>query len=175
MEYTNYEDYVDKASRQTLLLGGIASLIFGIILLSWPGATLSTIMLLVGLWWLIQGIFMIFSIFIDRSSWGWKLFGGIIGILAGILVLQHPLQAAVIIPATLALILGILGMSMGIILVISAFAGDGWGTGILGIISIIVGLLFIFNVWVGAAVLVWAVGILMIASGIASLYWAYKS
>lgn len=175
MEYTDYNDYIDKASRQSLLLGGIASLIFGIILLSWPGATLEVIMLLVGLWWLIQGIFMIFGIFIDRSGWVWKLIGGIIGVLAGILVLQHPYQAAVIVPATLALLLGILGLSMGIIMVIAAFSGDGWGTGILGIVSILVGLLFIFNVWVGAAALVWAVGILMIASGIAGLYWAYKS
>lgn len=175
MEYTNYEDYVDKASRQSLLLGGIASLIFGILLLSWPGATLEVIMLLVGLWWLIQGIFMIFGIFIDRTGWIWKLIGGIIGVLAGILVLQHPYQAAVIVPATLALILGILGLSMGILLVIAAFSGDGLGTGILGIISIIIGLLFIFNVWVGAAALVWGIGILMVASGIAGLYWAYKS
>jgi uncharacterized membrane protein HdeD (DUF308 family) len=167
-------DYIDKASKGSLIMGGIASLIFGILLLSWPEATLEVIMLLVGLWWLIQGIFMIFGIFTDKSGWVWKLIGGIIGIIAGIIVLQHPLQAAVIVPATLALILGILGMSMGIIAVIAAFAGDGWGTGILGIVSILIGLLFIFNVWVGAAVLVLGIGVLMIASGIAGLYWAYK-
>ena len=167
-------DYIDNINSHSLLLGGIASIIFGTLLLSWPGATLSVIMLLVGLWWLVQGIAMIFGIFIDRTSWGWKLIGGIIGILAGILVLQHPLQAAVIVPATLALILGILGMSMGIIAVIAAFAGDGWGTGILGVISILIGLLFIFNAWVGGMVLVWATAMLMILSGVAGIYWAYK-
>jgi uncharacterized membrane protein HdeD (DUF308 family) len=167
-------DYLDTVNSQSLLLGGIASIIFGILLLSWPEATLSAIMLLVGLWWLIQGIAMIFGIFHDRSQWGWKLFGGIIGIIAGIIVLQHPLQAAVIVPTTLALILGILGMSMGIIVLIAAFAGDGWRTGILGIVSIIIGLLFIFNVWVGAVVLVWGTAILMIISGISGIYWAYK-
>ncbi|WP_406656463.1 DUF308 domain-containing protein [Methanolobus sp. ZRKC2] len=167
-------DYIDNINSQALLLGGIASIIFGILLLSWPGATLSVIMLIVGLWWLIQGIAMIFGVFIDRTNWGWKLLGGIIGIIAGIIVLQHPLQAAVIVPATLALILGILGLSMGIIAVIAAFAGDGWGTGILGIVSIIIGLLFIFNAWVGGVVLVWATAILMIAGGISSIYWAYK-
>ncbi|WP_292463245.1 DUF308 domain-containing protein [Methanolobus sp.] len=167
-------NYLDTVNSQSLLLGGIASIIFGILLLSWPGATLSVIMLLVGLWWLIQGIAMIFSIFLDRSGWIWKLLGGIIGIIAGIIVLQHPLQAAVIVPATLALILGILGMSMGIIAVIAAFAGDGWGTGILGIVSILIGLMFIFNAWVGAQVLVWGIALLMIISGITGIYWAYK-
>ena len=168
-------EYIDKVNSQALLLGGIASIIFGILLVSWPGATLSVVMLLVGLWWLIQGIAMIFGIFIDRSNWVWKLLGGIIGILAGILVLQHPLQAAVIVPATLALILGILGLSMGIIAIIAAFAGDGWGTGILGIISILIGLLFIFNAMVGGVVLVYATAFLMIVSGISGIYWAYKS
>lgn len=167
-------DYLDKVNSQSLLLGGIASIIFGILLLSWPGATLSVIMLLVGLWWLIQGIAMIFAIFLDRSGWIWKLLGGIIGIIAGIIVLQHPVQATLIVPATLALILGILGLSMGIIAVIAAFAGDGWGTGILGIVSILIGLLFIFNAAVGGVVLVWATGFLMIISGISGIYWAYK-
>lgn len=165
---------LDSVNSQALLLGGIASLIFGILLLSWPGATLSVIMLLVGLWWLIQGIFMIFGIFLDSSQWGWKLFSGIIGIVAGILVLQHPLQASVIVPATLALIIGILGLSMGILVLIAAFAGDGWGTGILGVASILIGLLFIFNVYVGATILVWSIAFLMIVSGISGIYWAYR-
>ncbi len=171
MSYTENEN---TTSRQVMVLGGIASVIFGILLLTWPGATLSAIMLLVGLWWLIQGIFMIFSIFIDRSKGGWKLIGGAIGILAGILVLQHPLLIPMIGTITLTLVLGIMGISMGILAVIAALAGDGWGTGVLGIVSIAIGLLFIFNVWVGAVVLVWGTAILMIISGISGIFWAYR-
>jgi uncharacterized membrane protein HdeD (DUF308 family) len=171
MPYTENENTIN---RRVMVLGGIASVIFGILLLTWPGATLSAIMMLVGLWWLIQGIFMIFSIFIDRSKGGWKLIGGAIGILAGILVLQHPLLIPMIGTITLTLVLGILGISMGILSVIAALAGDGWGTGVLGIVSIVIGMLFIFNVWVGAVVLVWGTAILMIISGISGIFWAYR-
>ncbi len=167
-------DYIQKVNSQEAVLGGIASIIFGILLLTWPGATLSAIMLLVGLWWLVQGIFMIFSIFIDRSKWIWKLTGGLIGIFAGILVLQHPLLIPVIGTITLTLVLGILGMSMGILAVIAALVGDGWGTGILGIVSIIIGLLLIFNVLIGGVVLLFGTAFLMIISGISTIYWAYK-
>ncbi|MBV9454528.1 MAG: hypothetical protein JOZ19_10470 [Rubrobacter sp.] len=36
-----------------------------------------------GFFWLIDGVLRIVSIFVDSSSWGWKLVGGIIGVLAG--------------------------------------------------------------------------------------------
>ena len=48
--------------------------------------------------------------FVDRSvPWIWSLLIGILGIVAAILVLNHPLFAAVLLPATLVLYLGVLG------------------------------------------------------------------
>ncbi len=101
---TTIDEY--NINNQALLLGGITSLIFGVLLLTWTGATLTVITLLIGLWWLIQGLFLILGIFQNRSQWIWKLLSGIIGVLAGILVLQHPLQSAIILPATLCSFLG---------------------------------------------------------------------
>ena len=48
--------------------------------------------------------------FVDRSvPWIWSLLIGILGMVAAILVLNHPLFAAVLLPATLVLYLGVLG------------------------------------------------------------------
>ena len=96
----------NQLERSVLLLGGITSVVFSILLFSWTQAALAIIMLLLGLSWLIQGLFSIMAIFISKSGWGWNLFGGIIGVIAGLLVLQHPLQSTVVVPAVLAIIRG---------------------------------------------------------------------
>ena len=51
--------------------------------------------------------------FVDRSVfWIWSLLIGILGIVAAIPVLNHPLFAAVLLPATLVLYLGLLGAAV---------------------------------------------------------------
>src|SRR5947209_17942141 len=92
-----------------VLLEGIAAVIIGLFLLTSPGITLLFLVQVAGFFWLFGGI-LIVSIFVDSSLWGWKLIGGIIGILAGILVLQHPIWSTLLVPAVYVIILGIQGI-----------------------------------------------------------------
>jgi uncharacterized membrane protein HdeD (DUF308 family) len=156
---------MDNRDRYILLFGGIISLVFGILLFTRTEATLALIMLLVGLTWFIHGIVTLLSIFIDKSSWGWKLFGGAIGIAAGLLVLQNPLASTEVVPAVLAIILGIFGVLIGISALIAAFQGEGWGAGIFGAVSLVIGLLMMFNSLVASEVLVWLVALLLVIQG----------
>ena len=97
-----------------------------------PRQKLDTYMLLVtflGIWWLVQGIFDIIFIFIDHTAWGWKLFIGIVSIIAGASILTYPVAAALALPKIFVLVLGIWGLMYGIILLIMAFQGGGWGSG----------------------------------------------
>jgi uncharacterized membrane protein HdeD (DUF308 family) len=148
-----------------LLFAGIVSLILGILLFTQTGATLSVVMLLVGLSWFIWGIFALLSIFIDKKEWGWRLFGGVIGIAAGWLVLSNPVASTVAVPAAVAIVLGVFGVLIGIAALISAFQGEGWGVGIFGAISIVIGLLMMFNSVVSAQVLLVLAGILLVVQG----------
>jgi uncharacterized membrane protein HdeD (DUF308 family) len=154
-----------KEDRYFLLFGGIISLVLGILLFTQPGATLSLVMLLLGLSWFIQGVVTLLSIFIDKASWGWKLFGGVIGIAAGLLVFQNPLASTVAVPAVVAIILGIFGVLIGLGALIAAFQGEGWGAGIFGAISIVLGLLLLFNSLVSGQVLVWMTALLLVIQG----------
>lgn len=156
------------------LLQGIASVIFGLLLLFVREEFLSLIVVLLGLYWLIAGLFNIISIFIDNSAWGWKLFIGILGIIAGIIVIQHPLWGSYVLPALAAVLLGIQGLIVGIISLIFAFRGGGWGAGILGVVSIILGLLLLFNAMVAGQLLVILIGIVMIIGGVAAIIWAFQ-
>lgn len=157
-----------------VLLEGIVTLIFGILLLTAPGATLVVIVQITGFFWLIQGIFQIVGIFVDSSLWGWKLFAGVLGIMAGILVLQHPLWSTVLLPSIVVIILGIQGIIFGVVGLVIAFRGAGWGVGILGALSILFGILLLSNPMLGTAALVMVLGVFAVIGGIASIVMAFQ-
>jgi uncharacterized membrane protein HdeD (DUF308 family) len=148
------------------LIAGIALAILGLLLLSAPGATTVVLIQFLGIYWLVDGIVRLVSIFIDHSGWGWKLLMGVLGIIAGIVVLQHPLWSTILIPATIVIFIGILGAIFGVIQVIAAFRGAGWVTGVLGAISIVFGLLLLFNWQLGTLTLPFTLGIFALAGGI---------
>src|SRR5690242_6668938 len=83
-----------------VLLEGIAGVIIGICLLISPGMTTLVLVQFLGFYWLFCGILSLVSLFVDRTAWGWKLVGGILGIIAGLIVIRHPLWSAVLIPTT---------------------------------------------------------------------------
>jgi uncharacterized membrane protein HdeD (DUF308 family)/predicted flap endonuclease-1-like 5' DNA nuclease len=156
-----------------VLIEGIAAIILGILLFLRPAATMIMLIQFLGIYWLITGIFSIVSLFWDRSAWGWKLFNGILGILAGILIIQNPLWSTLLVPATLAIVLGIIGMMIGILQLMEAFRGGGWGIGVLGGLSILLGLLLITRPVLVGLTLPWILGFLLIAGGILALFAAF--
>ena len=167
-----------SGGRQTywwlVLLQGIAALILGILLLTNPAATAVILVQFLGIWWFVGGIFDIVGMFLDRTAWGWKLFSGILGIIAGLLILNHPLWATVLIPTTLVLMMGIFGIVIGITSLIRAFQGAGWGTGVLGVLSILFGLVLVANPLLAAIGLPWVLGIFGIVGGIAAIVMAFR-
>src|SRR4051794_11557847 len=70
------------------LVAGILTIIIGLLLRAAPAATTAVITQILGLYWLIDGIIRLVSLFVNRSGWGWKLCMGVIGIIAGLAVLQ---------------------------------------------------------------------------------------
>ena len=159
-----------------LLLGGILNIIVGILLLTSPVKTTVVLAWVLGLYWLIQGIFTLVAMFIDHSAWGWKLFMGILGILAGLVVMRQPIVSAVVLPMIFVLILGIQGLIVGVISLVLAFKGGGWGAGILGAISIFFGIILVAN-WASpptVAAFVWAVAILALAGGVIQIIRAFQ-
>ena len=158
-----------------VLLEGIAAVIIGLFLLTAPGITLLFLVQVAGFFWLIGGVLRTVSIFVDSSLWGWKLFGGIIGILAGIVVLQHPLWSTLLLPSVYVIILGIQGIIVGGTSLVMAFRGGGWGAGILGVLSIVFGIILLLNpVFIGIAILPFVLGAFALVGSIAAIIGAFR-
>ena len=157
-----------------VLIEGIALLIIGGLLLTNTAATTVFVTQLLGIYWLIAGIFRIVSIFIDSSKWGWKLLAGGLGIIAGIIVLDHPILSPIVVSSAIVLILGIQGIILGVVGIIQAFQGGGWSPAILGIISILFGVILLANLYVFAFSLPLALGLLAIVGGIIAIVQAFR-
>ena len=112
----------------TLIMGTLAFVI-GAVLLWAPAKTkVETYQLLIaflGLYWLIGGIVGIISIFVDHTAWGWKLFLGIVSIIAGGYILMYPVLVGLELPSLFVLILGIWGVIKGVLMIVMAFKGGG--------------------------------------------------
>jgi uncharacterized membrane protein HdeD (DUF308 family) len=157
-----------------VLIEGIAAIIIGILLLANPAASTVVLIQFLGIYWFVVGIIDIVRIFIDSSMWGWKLFSGIIGILAGILILQHPFWSSLLVPTVFTWMFGFFGIIIGIISLIQAFQGAGWGAGVLGALSILFGVLLISKAFVASLTLPFILGILGIVGGLAALVMAFQ-
>jgi uncharacterized membrane protein HdeD (DUF308 family) len=157
-----------------VLIEGVAAVIIGLMLLAKPGMTTAILVQILGIYWFIAGILSIVGIFIDSSAWGWKLIIGILGIAAGIVIIRHPLWSTILVPTTLIIVLGIQGLLIGVVNIVRAFKGAGWGAGILGALSIIFGLLLITNPAMGALALPFVLGIFAIVGGIMAVVAAFR-
>ncbi|MCO6453551.1 MAG: DUF308 domain-containing protein [Caldilineales bacterium] len=158
-----------------VLVDGILAIIIGILLFTQPAATAGTLVLFLGIYWLIKGIVILIGLFRDRSAWGWKLFIGIISILAGVAIIGAKfLVATIFVSVAFAWVIGIWGIVIGILEIIQAFRGEGWGVGVLGVISIIFGYFIIANPFASAVALWWVFAIFAIVGGIFAMVKAFQ-
>jgi len=157
------------------LLEGIASLIFGGLLLTAPAATLVALVIFLGFYWLFIGVLELVRVFVDRSvPWFWSLLIGVVGIVAGIIVLNHPLFAAVVLPTALVVWLGVLGIIIGVLAIIGGFTGGGIGSFIFGVINFVIGLILLGSPMVAALAVPLVFGILLLIQGVVLIIWSFR-
>lgn len=159
-----------------VLLQGGAILILGVLLITAPTATTAVLVVFLGVYWLISGIFSIIEIFAGdkKTHWGWLLAYGILGVAAGLVVLDHPLFATILAPTVLVFGLGILGVTMGILSLVGALKGGGWGAGILGCLNLIFGVILLTSPLVATFVLPLISGIFALIGGVGLMVWSFK-
>lgn len=184
-ELTMAGDAMRTAVRKTWwipLLQGIAAVIIGVLLLMNPATTLVGLAVFLGAYWLVGGIFDIIGAFTRRNGdrhWFWSLLAGGISILAGGLLLSQPLTGAVVIPVTLAILIGLGAIISGIFNIIWAIRarneiqGEGWLI-VWGVITIILGIWLLSTPLISAAALVFVAAIAAVIGGIGMIIFSFR-
>jgi len=107
-----------SSSMALRIVWGAVSILFGILVLVWPGMSLGVLVIFVGIWAIIIGVLEIMASIGNRavpnSGWVWGIIGGALAILFGILVLVRPGTGLV----TIIWIIGIWAIAWGITLIV---------------------------------------------------------
>jgi len=173
---------MDKTLTRTarfLGIGGVASIMFGVIVLLWPGISLVALTALFGAFAFVYGSFAIgagLTLLAHRSTnWVPYMLGGIAGVLISVITFLHPVVTDLVLTylvATWALVIG----------AVEIFAAvDMWGEvdgalwlGIGGAVSILFGVLVAFHPGAGLLAILWMIGFYAIAGGGFRLVAAYR-
>jgi uncharacterized membrane protein HdeD (DUF308 family) len=154
------------------LLVGLISLIGGIVLIAYPGPTLTVVALLVGIELLIGGVFLIVGALGQPS--GSRLggvLGGTLAMIAGVVVLRHPSDSILVV----ALAVGLYLILAGVLRLVGAFEtreGRGWLL-LAALIDLALGILIVSWPEFGIKTLAIVFGIVLIVRGLALMVIAF--
>ena len=162
----------------TLVVRGVAAIVFGLLAWFYPGVTLAVLVLFFGVYVLIDGLIALYAAFSKRvpedSRWLVGLLGAL-GVLIGVLTLWRPGAAAV----ALLLYIAAWSLVMGVLQIVAAIRlrkeieGEFW-LGLAGALSIALAVLILVAPAAGALSLVWIIAGYAVLYGIALLMLGFK-
>jgi len=159
--------------------GGLAVL-FGILAILVPGAALTALVTLFGVYALVDGVFALLTAarFTHTDErWGLLVIEGIVGVLAGVVSFAHPAATAlalVYLVATWAILTGLVEIAAALRLR-KVIAGE-WALGALGVISLLLGIGLLAAPRAALITLVWMIGAyaMLFGLGLLSLAWRLR-
>ena len=152
-----------------LSIAGLVAIVAGVLLIVQPAATATFLLLALGVYWLVTGALAVLGALTNRDeTWGWRVFGGLCGMLAGIVLVLQPQVAAVVTLIALYVFVALAAFGIGIFEIISGLSSHprDWGQVGLGALQIVMGiLLFAFATNGAVALFVPLLGLSTVASG----------
>jgi uncharacterized membrane protein HdeD (DUF308 family) len=167
-----------KLNWWLLALRGLVAVLFGVLAFMWPGATLITLVWLFGAFALVNGILSL--VLAAKTPKGYPkvgslIFGGLLGILAGLLAFVMPGITALgllILIAAWAIVTGIMELVAAVRL--RKIINNEWLLVLAGIASVVFGVILLFQPAAGALVLIWWIGAWALLSGILLMILAFR-
>jgi uncharacterized membrane protein HdeD (DUF308 family) len=103
--------------RALLFIGGLLSLVLGLIMFRGAYSSIEILAIFVGIAFLFRGFGMLFGGIEQKSGRGWSIFGGILMLIGGLIILEYPITSLVM----LAWITGVWLIIGGVFEIVTAF------------------------------------------------------
>ena len=152
-----------------MLLRGIASVVFGVLALAWPGKTLLILLVLFGAYAVVDGLLALGAAFgrgrSSGSSWWLAIVGGL-GVITGLATFLWPGVTAII----LLFFIGAWTLMRGLLEIAGAIqmrreTEDAWLLALDGVVSVIFGVSVLVFPGAGALALIWIIAAYAIVTG----------
>ena len=171
---------VERLSRYWWLvaLRGLLAILFGVLLLVWPGIGLAVLVILFGAYALVDGLFALghaFSSTEDPSHRWAHVFEGVVGVIAGIVTFFWPGVTAL----ALLYVIAAWALVTGVLELIAAFRlrahveNELW-MGLGGVLSILFGIVLLVAPGAGALAVTWIIAAYAIVFGIALIALGFR-
>ena len=162
------KDLLTSAWR-LLLVRGVIGIVLGIVLIAWPEATIVVLMVLVGLWALIDGIGLAAQVFAKGASGGQRVFFGVMALIAlvvAIVAIFRPGVAASVVTWFLGIWLLVRGLFELVGAFSSTISAPRWLLVLGALLDLVLGWLFVTNPGTAAVAVAWVIGLFAIAWGV---------
>jgi uncharacterized membrane protein HdeD (DUF308 family) len=157
------------AAWKLLLLRGVIGIVLGIILVAWPEATIVVLMVLVGIWALIDGIGLAAQVFDKGAGAGQRVLFGVMALVALVVALVAIFRPGLAASAVTWFI-GIWLLVRGLFELVGAFSSTvtapRWLLVVGALLDLVLGWLFVANPGNSAKAVAVVIGILAIAWGV---------
>lgn len=161
------------ANWWVMFLRGIFAVLMGVLAVMWPGITLVSLLFVYGVFVIADGLTAIWIGVMarhERGFWWEMVVGGVIAILAGLVVALWPGMTAIIFVT----IIGVFAIARGFVEIFAAIQlrkviEDEWMLILSGVVSLLFGGMLIARPGEGAIAMVLLIGAFMIAVGIMTI------
>jgi len=165
-----------SGSWGAILAKGIFAIVFGVLTVAWPGMTLGVLIIIFGVFCLLDGLFTLIQSTTNRKThkyWKWSLAAGVFGTILGALVLTAPFITGLVVLYFIAA----WAVVMGTMSIINAVrlrkqVAMGWPLSS-GIIALGFGISLFIIPFGTALAATWAIGFLLVIWGISLCYHSY--
>ena len=158
---------------------GLVAIVIGIVAMTWPQLTLSVLLVLLGAYLLLDGVFAVIASFQathEGRSWAPYLLEGLLSIVVGVLAFTRPATVALFVLLLVAfrsVITGFVTIATGIWLRRET-GNSEWLMWLAGLVSVAFGVILLARPGLGIATLVWVIGLYTIVFGIIETIAAFR-
>jgi uncharacterized membrane protein HdeD (DUF308 family) len=157
------------AAWKTLVVRGVIGIVLGIVLIAWPQATIVVLMVLLGIWALIDGIGLAVSAFSKDATAGARLLFAVMALVALVVAFFAIFRPGVAASAV-TWVIGIWLLVRGLFELVGAFsstiAAPRWLLILGALLDLVLGWLFVTHSGTAALAIAVLIGILTVAWGV---------
>lgn len=165
------------------LIQGIAAILFGFYAFTRTGQTMLTILFILGLYMIVNGVFSIIAALSGKTEKSrlWQLIGGVLSIVAGGFAVSHPLMAGAVSASFVGTLIGLSAIVSGITQMFAGRevmdgAGRDWSLGsfFLGLLNVIFGIIIIGAPALAFATFIRILALWVIIAGCGLIFAAFR-